>query len=339
MPEARLVVEFLDALREVVGSIAPDLMPSALFDTFRFTRTGNNYAHPRVWGTAVKAAWDIVPTGGFVEVDTRLNDNRGHKFQPDLLLRDAKGTVLLAVDIESPNSSDARLLPKDVDAYVEWSRHNDDFPYLVVTMLPRRARSRDEWEFRWPKGYNWEHRDRAAEVCKDPFAYWYGLLVHDLPVIEKFKVYFANFDGLDLKQVSWDDVPPLDMPKPDWLDSIDAKAVDRLLSTETERELRLVGAKQVVESIATGLTGKENKAAQWPEDGATSVWCEILEETKKKWWLGLAWSLDGAVPLLTLSVWVEGAGYRWPGARGPAHATDVESLKARVSRLHTWWNS
>ena len=142
MPEARLVVEFLDALREVVGSIAPDLMPSALFDTFRFTRTGNNYAHPRVWGTAVKAAWDIVPTGGFVEVDTRLNDNRGHKFQPDLLLRDAKGTVLLAVDIESPNSSDARLLPKDVDAYVEWSRHNDDFPYLVVTMLPRRARCR-----------------------------------------------------------------------------------------------------------------------------------------------------------------------------------------------------
>jgi hypothetical protein len=197
-----IVTRFLDALRAVVGSVSDELLPATLFDTFEYTTTGNNLSHPRVWGACVKAAWDIVDDHGLVEIDSRLN-REGVKFQPDLIIRARDGGVRLAVDIESPNSSDARLFPKDVEAYLGWGESRRGFPYLVVTMLPRRRRTSDEWEIRWtsPKYYNAGHGAHATRIRENPRDYWYAVLAKHLRAHPDHGVHFANFDGRSLESV------------------------------------------------------------------------------------------------------------------------------------------
>lgn len=197
-----IVARFLDALREVVRGVSDELLPSTLFDTFDYTKTGNNLSHPRVWGACVKAAWDVVDCQGLVEIDSRLN-RKGVKFQPDLIIRARDGGVRLAVDVESPNSSDARLFPKDVDAYLGWVESKRGFPYLVVTMLPRHPRTADQWKIRWtsPNDYNAGHGAHAARIRENPRDYWYSVLANSLRAKPDHGVHFANFDGRELELV------------------------------------------------------------------------------------------------------------------------------------------
>jgi hypothetical protein len=196
-----IVEQFLDALRAVIADVNGELLPETLFSTFDYTTTGKNFSHPRVWGACVKAAWELVDDGGIVEIDSRLN-NRSAKFQPDLLVRARDNTVRIAVDIESPNSSDARLFPKDVEAYLGWGTAVG-FPYLVVTMLPRKRRTPGEWQIRWtsPKYYNAGHGAYAADIRANPFDYWYSVLVERVRAHPDHGVYFANFDGRTLELV------------------------------------------------------------------------------------------------------------------------------------------
>src|SRR5438876_797949 len=113
-----IVDEFIAGLREVIASSA--LATPTLFDSFKYTTTGNNLCHSRALGWMAKAAWKL-PFAAAVEIDVRFNLGGGVKFQPDLAVRNHEDVVQLVVDFESPNSSDARIPTKDVAPYLAWA--------------------------------------------------------------------------------------------------------------------------------------------------------------------------------------------------------------------------
>ena|SRR5437016_3596967 len=151
--------------------IAP--LPESFFDSFEYTSTGSNLTHPVVLGSLSRFAWGIEGVS-VVGIDVHLNRD-GIKFQPDIVGYNAALQPLIFLDYESPNSSDARVLPKDVDGFCAWSKHAPGVPYLIITTLPDKPAS--GWELRWTaKGnYNYgyggkESRDKLRE---NPYRFWY----------------------------------------------------------------------------------------------------------------------------------------------------------------------
>lgn len=322
-----IVEQFLAAVRRALATAAPGLLPDALFATFDHTTTGSNEAHPRVWGACALAAWEVGDPAGIVEIDPRLN-RAGAKFQPDILLRSADGQILLAVDIESPNSSDARLLPKDVDAFTRWADTNGGFPYVVVTMLPDRASA--NWQLRWRRGYNAAHASRHGEIAKNPFRYWYGVLANDRGLIERYPIHFANFDGRDLRSWQLGDIAPAQPSSAHGLSGLDLSEVSIVLNGDNAEPVRLAAAVALVERIGGALKTTPCSASGWPLEAPSSAWAEVGWAHS----LGLSWDGSGRA---SISLW-KGKRYAWPSSAGPARIVDEQGLRSRLVWLDTWWN-
>lgn len=143
-----------------------------------------------------------------VGVDVRLNAGGGVKFQPDVIVWNAQGEIVLAVDFESPNSIDARVPRKDAEPYLRWS---DDivhpFPSIVVTSLPRGPVARTDWEVRWlhPDQVNHDHRERQDAIRASPFDYWYAFYREEVDRLireegasawRRRPLYFVNLFGV-----------------------------------------------------------------------------------------------------------------------------------------------
>jgi hypothetical protein len=177
-----------------------------------------------------------LPGVAAVDVDVRLNDCRNVKFQPDTMALDNDGHCLLAVDFESPNSSDARIPEKDVEPYLRWSNQQPSrVPYLIITSLPkhvppprprlgvgrslRRGFSKKQWELRYtsPGGCNEAHLQHKDEIESNPCAYWYRFyrekledLTKEYDNLSRSPIFFANLDGTTLGFV---DVMPSDVER------------------------------------------------------------------------------------------------------------------------------
>jgi hypothetical protein len=162
----------------------------------------------------VKALWAL-PEVEAVDVDVRFNAGQGCKFQPDAAARNAADQVVLVVDYESPNSSDARIPKKDVKAYVAWATHElnqhgtQPPPYLIVTTLPHRP-AQGEWWLRWTAQGQYNDgrtKDRQA-IAESPLHYWYRFYREEVPKLLEGElqasVRFLNFDG---KHVGFETVP------------------------------------------------------------------------------------------------------------------------------------
>jgi hypothetical protein len=167
--EVPMLNELVEALQ---GRLAR--LPDGFFDSFEYTRTGNNLTHPIVVAALVEAVATL-PRVRRVGVDVRLNDGEG-KLQPDVVAFDADFEPVLLIDYESPNSSDARIPMKDWDPYILWRtrRAINAPPYVVVSTLP--SKQSPGWELRYTsKGYyNHEFQGRRSEVCRNPFDFWYA---------------------------------------------------------------------------------------------------------------------------------------------------------------------
>jgi hypothetical protein len=175
------------------------LVDRALFSSFEYTRTGNNLCHPRALGLIAKATWSLADVA-VVEIDVRLNRGGGIKFQPDIVARNARNEIILAVDFESPNSSDARVPIKDVSAYLAWVDAGEPCDYLIITSLPDGPTS--DWEIRYTARGHYNEGHDGARIRKNPFRYWYGHYKRHLdPRWRKHPIHFANFNGRDLKAV------------------------------------------------------------------------------------------------------------------------------------------
>jgi len=196
--------KFISLLKECISNCK--CIKTAYFDSFDYTTTGSNFCHPRMLGLIAKAAW-MLPKAGAVDIDVKLNAGGGIKFQPDIFVRDDSETPILAVDFESPNSSDARIPWKDVEPYLKWvEKSQSEVPYIIFTCLPKNARS---WELRWTNvnGWNADHRDARDQIIGAPFTYWYEFYRKNAgPMLNQHgnlagKVLFVNFDGLRLEPV------------------------------------------------------------------------------------------------------------------------------------------
>ncbi|MFZ0887369.1 MAG: hypothetical protein WA005_02855 [Candidatus Binataceae bacterium] len=191
-----LTDDFLKRLREMITAVPPALLEPAMFDSFRYTTTGNNLCHSRTLGFLAKAAW-LMPATAAVEIDVPLNLGTGIKFKPDIVVRDRKATERLIIDFEGPNNCDARIVDKDVGHYIRWVKERSDrVEYLIITSLPSRKRSASQWEVR-----HYRNVDHPKDLIRqNPLAYWYGYYRDKLnPEWRQFPIQFANFDGSKLE--------------------------------------------------------------------------------------------------------------------------------------------
>lgn len=176
-------------------------LPAGFLDSFRYTSTGNNLAHPVVLGFLAQKVWHLDGVT-FVGIDVRLNLGKQIKFQPDIVAFDKAFNPILFIDYESPNSSDARLPEKDVDAYCNWTtRCGVSVPYIILTTLPDKISP--DWELRYssPGYYNAAFHGRNTELVQNPFRFWYA---HYRTACEKRQmanIALLNIDGNQAKRI------------------------------------------------------------------------------------------------------------------------------------------
>lgn len=205
-------------LRELDSS---SLVGPSWYNSFEYTRTGRNYCHSRTLGIIARVCLSLAGVAS-IDIDLHLNEGNGTKFQPDIGVLNASGQYLLLLDFESPNSSDARVPAKDIEAYLKWTRTaGQSSPYIVITSLPHQVNPRrplaagkrlgdpnrrKQWELRYTssRGCNGDHKDYKDEIELYPFRYWYRFyratikaMRKDFPEIDKAHFYFANLNGLE----------------------------------------------------------------------------------------------------------------------------------------------
>ncbi len=196
----------MDCIRladEIVAGLQPLVvdLPGDFYGSFRFTETGNNLTHPVTVGFLSRILWGI---SGITRVciDLRLNLGNKVKFQPDVAGLDVDHRPVAFVDYESPNSSDARIPEKNVDAHARWQRQTGaGAPYVVITTLPEHPTGR--WELRWtgPEQYNREFREQSRAILENPCGFWYKFYLDELSKRDVSNVAFVNIDGGTVKRV------------------------------------------------------------------------------------------------------------------------------------------
>jgi hypothetical protein len=195
----KLINDFAKRLEEIVENV-----PDDFYDTFEFTKTDNNYTHPWTWARLIEIFSEID------NVTAVLNDQKN--FKPDIVIynEDFNFSPVLYIDYESPSSSDARIVTKDVDKYIAF---NKPIPYVIITTLPKKESPK--WKLLWAgkDGYN-NHlystdknvrADNQKKIQKNPFDYWYSFYRSKLKDYgDKLEnIYFLNING---KQISFEDI-------------------------------------------------------------------------------------------------------------------------------------
>jgi len=173
-------------------------VPDGFYDSFAYTRTGQNLTHPLTLGMLVRVVGELRGVA-HVAVDLRINDLKGIKFQPDLVGLDARWQPVVVVDYESPNSSDARIPKKDVGKYLAVKMRA---PYVVVTTLPDRPAP--DWELRYasPGHANDRFAGRLGAVRRNPCRFWYGHYRRTMRGWDLSGVHFVNINGRVAKSVT-----------------------------------------------------------------------------------------------------------------------------------------
>lgn len=189
---------------EIADRIATELeesirtLPDNFYSSFDYTTTGNNFTHPITWGLLAEIVRSI-PTVVRVAIDPRFNANR-EKFQPDIVGingdRFKDDSIVVYVDYESPNSSDARIPTKDIEAFIKW-RHLTGIhkPYIVITTLPKTVSL--TWELRWTgkDQYNRPFNGQEDQLRENPFSFWYRYYEEEFAKCDMSHIALINIDG------------------------------------------------------------------------------------------------------------------------------------------------
>jgi hypothetical protein len=187
----------MELCREIVEELQKQIksFPEDFYDTFEYTVTGKNETHPRTIGLLCKILWDI-RVASAVYIDMRFNEDEKAKFQPDLTGVDDRRNPVIFIDYESPNSSDARVLEKDIDSYKSWvAVKKSQTPYLIITTLPDKYTP--EWEVRYTSknGCNYFCCDKRREIRENPFRFWYSYYRKHMKGKDTRDIFFANING------------------------------------------------------------------------------------------------------------------------------------------------
>lgn len=153
---------FLASLSSELGrAMQKNVIPTNWLNTQKGSRKGQ--LHSRILGLLAKVSADL---GYIVEVESGFNPKSSRQFRPDIQLWESDSHKFL-VEYESTNSSDLRVLKKDLAHYVQ-SLDNDQFPeyWLVLYTLPDSASG--NWR-------SWDHRasnPQLTSIRKNPHQYY-----------------------------------------------------------------------------------------------------------------------------------------------------------------------
>lgn len=135
------------------------------------------------------------------------------KWRPDVILQDTDDQYLAIVEYESLNSSDYRVVSKDVNGYQSWIENaptDSPVPLLVITTLQNmkadyRLRHKGSAGGGEYGAYNIDHAKNEPVIQSNPFLYWYAFYRRWLQHrIVNMPVFFANIDGNQLTHLeSW----------------------------------------------------------------------------------------------------------------------------------------
>ena len=192
------VIDIADWVAQQLEPRIQDL-PVEFFDSFCFTKTGNNLTHPWTWGILTHILWGLSGITR-VGVDVRLNKD-GVKFQPDLIGYSANDQPAIFLDYESPNSSDARIPKKDIDPYLTWRRNCDDYvPYIIVTTLPDHVSP--NWELRFTSAgkYNHAFRGKRKSIRQNPCQFWYDFYLTEFRKRDMTGISLVNISQKSVKR-------------------------------------------------------------------------------------------------------------------------------------------
>lgn len=168
-------------------------LPPGFYSTWEFTETGNNFSHPVTLGLLIAELGKLLPNL-VASVDTRFNSDA--KFQPDITMLDTELNPILFLDYESPNSSDARIPTKDIDAYNAFSQSTQTrIPYLVVTTLPDAVTQ--GWQLRYysPGYYNDGFKQHLSAIRENPFRFWYRHYHSEMANRNRTNIHFLNISN------------------------------------------------------------------------------------------------------------------------------------------------
>ena len=124
------------------------------------------------------------------------------RWQPDVVLWNNHRPILV-IEYESLNSSDNRVLEKDLDWYSIWaSLQAERVSLLIITTLPDFEFANYELRYTSPGQYNFEHRGEVTHIKRNPFQYWFEHFWEKMLDSDKeLPVTFANFSGRQLRIV------------------------------------------------------------------------------------------------------------------------------------------
>jgi hypothetical protein len=157
--------------------------------------------HSRVLGMLAKTGFDL---NYIVEIEAGFKPEGRRQFKPDIQLWKSDD-LRFVVEYESTNSSDLRVISKDLRHYVE-SRGNSPSPafWLVIYTLPDHAVEASDWKF-W--GLTKSDPCRRS-IAKNPHKYYKKLLSKELAQSkidsnsdwETKKIFFTNLteEGLEI---------------------------------------------------------------------------------------------------------------------------------------------
>lgn len=158
------------------------------YSGFEYTFGNKAWCHP----VTLSILADILKSNflsHLIGIDVRLDSRKekpdqGWKFRPDIVVFDTDYAPQYIIDFESPNSSDYRVVTRDMDNYFYWAEGEygsgeDQIknwpPYLIVTSLPNSKV--EKWKLRYKKGYNilltsqdYEEEEKALNA--NPFIFW-----------------------------------------------------------------------------------------------------------------------------------------------------------------------
>jgi len=182
-------------------------LPDDFYSTYNYTQTGNNLTHPWTLGFLSKFAWSLAGVD-LVGMDVRLNLGRT-KFQPDIVAYEDDDGHALYIDYESPNSSDARVSWKDIEAYVRWrDSYPGAAPYILITTLPNK--SAPEWELRYTGEEQWNERFKGMrkQLAENPFRFYYSIYKEECRDLDLTGLSLLNINGksvelIDLKTLAF----------------------------------------------------------------------------------------------------------------------------------------
>jgi len=173
------------------------------WSTFKYTSTGNNHCHALTWGLISRALSKIKETKELY-IDIHLKAGKV-TLRPDVYAVSNNGSRL-AIDFESPNSSDARVVEKDIVQFLSFLAEGGEIDkYIVVTSLPEKN---SNWELRYTSagGYNEGHSVHKKKIRKNPKKYWFNfykkaLAAHKVSKLSLKRIIFLNMNGKKLEYV------------------------------------------------------------------------------------------------------------------------------------------